>query len=86
MLGTTRSIAATLAVNTANTSRAASVSTQQGQLSGRALTGRLTAIMERRRSPDALLKKWMKSRQIKLDDSNEPIPLKVSSLKFHIQL
>ena len=73
----TRSTALTPAIPTTNTSRT-SITTYPGQTTGRGLSGRLTSIMERRRSPDMLLKKWMKSQKLTTEDSDEPIALTVS--------
>jgi hypothetical protein len=72
-----RSTAATPAILTTNTSRT-STSSNFGQSTGRAVSGRLTSIMERRRSPDILLKKWIKDQKIKPIHPHEPLPLSVS--------
>jgi hypothetical protein len=73
-----RSTAINPAMLPANTSRT-SMSSNLGQSTGRALSGRLTSIMQRRRSPDMLLKKWIKDQKIKPSHPNEPLPLSVSS-------
>jgi hypothetical protein len=75
-----RSTAATPAIQP-NTSRT-SLSTNMGQSTGRDLSGRLTSIMERRRSPDVLLKKWIKNQKIKVNDPDEPSSLTVSYSLF----
>jgi hypothetical protein len=72
-----RSAAATPAILATNTSRT-SVSTNAGQSTGRAISGRLSSIMERRHSPDILLKKWIKSQKIRAHNPDEPLPLSVS--------
>lgn len=61
----------------ANTSRT-STSTNAGQSTGRGISGRLTSIMEHRRSPDMLLKKWIKNQVMKADAPGEALPLSVS--------
>jgi hypothetical protein len=71
-----RSTAATPAILTTNTSRT-SVSTNHGQSTGRGISGRLTSIMERKRSPDILLKKWIKNQKIRTINPDEPSPLTV---------
>lgn len=68
-------------LHTTNSSRT-SVSTQVGHSSSRPFTSRLTPITERRRSPDALMKKWMRSQKLTSGDSNEPIPLSVSKTDY----
>jgi hypothetical protein len=73
----TRSIAATPALVTTNTSRT-SVSTNAGLSTGRAFSRPLTSIMERQRSPDVLLKKWIKNQKITAKNPEESIPLSVS--------
>lgn len=80
----TRSTTLTPAVPTTNTSRT-SVTTYPGQTSGRGLSGRLSSIMERRRSPDGLLKKWIKSQKLTTEDSDEPLPLTVSFVAYSEQ-
>ena len=77
----TRSVAATPALVTTNSSRT-SVSTNAGLPTGRALERRLTSIMERQRSPDVLLKKWIKNQKITAKNPEESVPLSVSEY-FH---
>lgn len=77
----TRSVAATPALVTTNTSRT-SVSTNAGLSTGRAFPRRLTSIMERQRSPDALLKKWIKNQKITAKNPEESVPLSVSDYSF----
>ncbi len=72
-----RSATATPAILTANTSRT-SISTNVGQSTGRRISGRLSSIVERKRSPDILLKKWIKNQKIRAQHPNEPLPLSVS--------
>lgn len=71
-----RSVAATPALVTASTSRT-SVSTNAGLSTARAFSRRLTSIMERQRSPDVLLKKWIKNQKITAKNPEETVPLSV---------
>ena len=76
-----RSTSATPAILAANTSRT-SISTNIGPSAGPAISGRLTSIMERRRSPDILLKQWMKNKKLLSQKSNDPLPLTVGYQPF----
>ncbi|CAF2706077.1 unnamed protein product [Rotaria sp. Silwood2] len=64
-----------------NTSRT-STSTNFAQSTGRATLGRLASIVERRRSPDALLKRWVKSQKIEVKNSEEPLPLNEAQIRL----
>lgn len=75
---TVRSSIGTAAVQTTNNTSRMSVSSFQSQLTGRRPSAPPTVIAERRRSPDGLLKKWIKTQKITVKDSTEPIPLTVS--------
>jgi hypothetical protein len=72
-----RSAAATPAILATNTSRA-STSMNVGQSTSRPISGRLSSITERRKSPDVLLKKWIKNQKIRGSNPDEPLPLNVS--------
>ncbi|CAF1205654.1 unnamed protein product [Rotaria sordida] len=76
-----RSLGVTPAILITNTSRT-STSTNFGQSTGRATIGRLTSIMERRRSPDALLKRWVKNQKMIVKDSDEPLPLNEAQIRL----
>ena len=81
---TVRSTVATPAVLTNNNTSGTSTTSYPGQSTARALSGRLTSIMERRSSPDALLKKWIKAQKLTTNNPEEPLPLTVnSSSLFH---
>lgn len=46
--------------------------------SSRAMLGHLTSISERKRSPDILLKRWLKNQKLIAKKSDENAPLSVS--------
>ncbi len=73
----TRSTPATPAVLNTNTSRT-SISTNVGQSSTQPMSGRLSLIIEQRRSPDLLLKKWIKNQKIITIKPDESSSLTVS--------
>ena len=75
---TVRSSIVTPAVQTTNNTSRMSVSSFQSQLTGRPPSVPPAILAERRRSPDGLLKKWIKNQKITIKDSTEPIPLTVS--------
>jgi len=77
-----RSVTATPAV-LSNTSRT-SMSSHAGQSTMRGKSGRLTSIMEQRRCPDILLRKWLKNQKIKMSDPDETLPLSVKMWKLNL--
>jgi hypothetical protein len=79
-----RPTAATTAIPTTNRSRSSATS-NPGQLSGRGVSGRMTSIMERRRSPDMLLKRWIKNQNKSAIKSDGPVPLSVSCSLFNLK-
>lgn len=72
-----RSSAATPAILMTVTSRT-STSTNIGQASSRAVLHHLASIVERRRSPDLLLKRWKKGQKLIGKKLDEAFPLSVS--------
>ncbi|CAF3079300.1 unnamed protein product [Rotaria socialis] len=76
-----RSTAATPAIFLTNTSRT-STSTNFGQSTGRGMRGRLTSIHERKRSPDILLKRWLKNQKLIVKKSEEALPLTAAQIRL----
>ncbi|CAF1271412.1 unnamed protein product [Rotaria sp. Silwood1] len=76
-----RSTGVTPAIFITNTSRT-STSTNFAQSTGRATLGHLSSIIERRRSPDVLLKRWMRNQKIVVKNSEEPLPLNEAQLRL----
>lgn len=69
----------TSVILTSNTSRT-SLSSDVSQVLGHSISGRLSSILEQRRRPDMLLKRWNKRQTITAKNPKEPLPLPVSAL------